>query len=118
MKNPDTSYLYNDNLCIPDSDVVVGATVLVPPVTKDLYWRTFYKYLFIFLLRSGVCYSKLYSKIYQIHIQILKTHWRKNRLQIRTFLHSNIESLWGKLNKWMDVITNQYETHLKNKKDI
>ena len=87
--------------------------MLVPPVTKDLYWRTFYKYLFIFLWRSVVCNFKLYSKIYQIHIQILKTHWRKNRLQIRTFLHSNIESLWGKLNKWMDVITNQYETHLK-----
>ena len=47
LTNPDTSYLYNDNLCIPDSAVVVGATVLVPPVTKDLYWRTFYKYLFI-----------------------------------------------------------------------
>ena len=47
LTNPDTIYLYNDNLCIPDSAVVVGATVLVPPVTKDLYWRTFYKYLFI-----------------------------------------------------------------------
>ena len=47
VTNSDTSYLFNYNLCIPDSAVVVGATVLVPPVTKYLYWPTFYKYLFI-----------------------------------------------------------------------
>ena len=30
--NPDTGYLYNDNLSIPDSSVVVGSTVVGPSV--------------------------------------------------------------------------------------
>ena len=32
ITNPDTGYLYNDNLSIPDSSVVVGSTVVGPSV--------------------------------------------------------------------------------------
>ena len=37
LTNPDTGHLYNDKLSIPDSAVVVGATVVVPSVTKISY---------------------------------------------------------------------------------
>ena len=34
ITNPDTGYLYNDKLSIPDSAVVVGDTVVAPSVKK------------------------------------------------------------------------------------
>ena len=34
---PESSYLYNDNLSIPDSPVVIGDAVVVASVKKALY---------------------------------------------------------------------------------